>query len=182
MNDMKQSIIKLLILITILTISINNSAFAQNAEIIASQQDTLLIEPALPLVDSTLVEISIFDLLRETGFGKGTINISQSPAMISAFEQYKANNKERKIYGYRIRIYFDNKQNSRSNSDYIRNSFENRFPNIRAYRTSENPYFKVSVGDFRTKSDAVKAMQEIKISYQNAFITPKEVINYPNIY
>ena len=46
------------------------------------------------------------------------------------------------------------------------------------YRGYENPYFKVSVGDFRTKEDARKFLNSIKGSYPSGFIV-REKINNP---
>jgi hypothetical protein len=49
---------------------------------------------------------------------------------------------------------------------------------IRAYRTYANPYFKVTVGDFRTKSEAMELLSRIKSIFPAAFVV-KENISYP---
>ena len=49
-----------------------------------------------------------------------------------------------------------------------------------AYRSYVNPYFKVTVGDFRTRSEAMQLLMEIKSDFPAAFIV-KENINYPVI-
>ena len=55
-----------------------------------------------------------------------------------------------------------------------------RYPGVKVYRTFESPNFKVSVGDFRTKDEALRLFNELKILYPTAFII-KENINYPLI-
>ena len=46
------------------------------------------------------------------------------------------------------------------------------------YRTFESPNFKVSVGDFRSKDEALRLFNELKVQYPAAFLI-KENINYP---
>ena len=43
---------------------------------------------------------------------------------------------------------------------------------------SANPYFKVTVGDFRTRSEAVKLLERIRGAFPSAFVV-KENIEFP---
>ena len=56
--------------------------------------------------------------------------------------------------------------------------FVNMFHDVSAYRTYTNPYFKVTVGDCRTKSEAMALLARIKGAFPSAFVV-KENINYP---
>ena len=47
-----------------------------------------------------------------------------------------------------------------------------------AYRTYTNPYFKVTVGDCRTKSEAMELLSRIKRNFPSAFVV-KENIQFP---
>ncbi len=47
-----------------------------------------------------------------------------------------------------------------------------------AYRTYSNPFFRVTVGDFRTKSEAMQLLLQVKGAFPTAFIV-KETIGYP---
>ena len=87
-------------------------------------------------------------------------------------------NAKKRLNGYRIRIFFDNKQSARANSEEVEKSFTESFPQYPVYRTYTNPYFKVAVGDFRTKSDAAKVLEKVLPFFPKAFII-KDVINYP---
>ena len=53
-----------------------------------------------------------------------------------------------------------------------------QYNDVAAYRSYVNPYFKVTVGDFRTKSEAMQLLQKIRGAFPSAFIV-KENINYP---
>ena len=123
-------------------------------------------------VDSTLMGRSILSVM-----GSG-VKVNQSQAMRSAFDSYVSNNASKKLTGYRIRVYFDNGQNARSRSEAIARSVSNAFPGIGVYRTFESPNYKVSVGDFRTKDEALKVFHSLKATYPTALLL-KETINYP---
>jgi hypothetical protein len=92
-------------------------------------------------------------------------------------EHISANSK-RTISGYRVRIFFDNKQTARAESENTLKKFNGLFPDVTAYRIYTNPYFKVTVGDFRTKSEAMALLARIKGDFPSAFVV-KETIEYP---
>jgi hypothetical protein len=123
-------------------------------------------------VDSTLVGRNILSVL-----GTG-VTVNQSRAMRTAFDNYVSNNAAKKMTGYRIRVYFDNGQNARNRSEAIARSLSGTYPGLGVYRTYESPNFKVTVGDFRTKDEALKIYHSLKSSYPTAIIL-KETINYP---
>ena len=123
-------------------------------------------------VDSTLMGRSILSVL-----GPG-VTVNQSRTMRSALDSYVSNNAAKKLSGFRIRVYFDNGQSARTRSESIARSISNAFPGIGVYRTFESPNFKVCVGDFRTKDEALKVYHSLKGAYPTAIIL-KETINYP---
>ncbi|MBO5634994.1 MAG: SPOR domain-containing protein [Bacteroidales bacterium] len=139
---------------------------------LASAQD---IEGAAPgvAVDSTLIGKNIFNLMPN-------VAVHQSQGILGAMNRQIASNSSRKMSGYRVRIFNDNKQNSRGASEAALARFKGMFPGLSAYRTYSNPFFKVTVGDFRTKSEALQLLQRVKGSFPSAFIV-KETINYPPV-
>jgi hypothetical protein len=80
--------------------------------------------------------------------------------------------------GYRVRIFFDNKQSARTASEETLKRFESMYHDVVAYRTYANPYFKVTVGDFRTKSEAMALLERIRYEFPSAFVV-KENIAFP---
>jgi hypothetical protein len=87
-------------------------------------------------------------------------------------------NLKRNMNGYRVRIFFDNKQSARSESEAALKRFESLYHGVKAYRSYANPYFKVTVGDFRTKSEAMELLEHIKPEFPSAFVV-KENITFP---
>ncbi len=125
--------------------------------------------------DSTAIVVyrSIFFELNQ---GPGNVVLNQDNNIERAVYQQVNSNHKKKKHGFRIRLFFDNKQSARNNSETIKNQFQQVFADIPVYRTYNNPYFIVSVGDFRTKSDAMRALLSVKNSYPNAIII-KDYIN-----
>lgn len=140
--------------------------------------DSLVYRPAAT-VDSSLTGKSIFNLMpSKAKGGKADVRIHQSQTIIDGMRRHVADNPSRTLSGYRVRIYFDNKQNARGESESALNRFMAMRPGIAAYRSYQNPYFKVTVGDFRTKSEAMELLQQIKGQFPTAFVV-KESINFP---
>lgn len=142
--------------------------------------DTIVYQ-APPLVDSTLLGSDIFDILHLKKSGdKGSVSVHQSKVVEESMRNHVVANKVRALNGYRIRIFFDNSQNARQNSGGAYGTFLKIFKGIPAYRSYVNPYFKVSVGDFRTKAEAMEKLIHIKKVFPAAFIV-KEKIKFPEV-
>lgn len=166
------------IIIATLLILIANQAFAQNESIL--QLDTIPSYLQRIEVDTLLMGRDIFDVLAQKDETQGNISITQSSIITKSFKQHLINNTSKKIIGYRIRIFFDNSQNAREQSERVLNQFQSTYSTIRAYRSHVSPYFKVTVGDFRTRGEASLLAETLKATYPSAFIV-KESINYPNL-
>ena len=128
-------------------------------------------------VDSTLVGRSIFNLLpsREKG-SKATATVHQSQEIRDAFNRQVSANASKRVVVYRIRIYNDNKQNARAASESAMSRFKAMYPGISAYRSYVNPFFKVTVGDFRTRPEADRLLQQLRGSFPTAFVVKETAL------
>ena len=130
-------------------------------------------------VDTLLVGKDIFHVmpLKARG-GNADVEIYQSQEVANALKKQIQENSKRTMNGYRVRIFFDNKQTARAESEETLKRFEGMYHDVKAYRTYANPYFKVTVGDFRTKSEAMELLSRIKREFPSAFVV-KESIEFP---
>ncbi len=119
--------------------------------------------------DTTFVKMNVFEL-----------NVTQSDAIANSLRHHMRVNPGRKISGYRVRVFFDNKQTARDASSSAYGLASKLCPGGRVYRTYTNPYFKVTVGDCRTRSEAAELLHKMKKSFPNAFIV-KDDIKFPPI-
>ena len=131
-------------------------------------QDTTRTAP----VDSTLIGKNILSVL-----GSG-VQVEQSAPVRQALEKHIHDNAAKPITGYRIRVFYDNGPQARSRSESIEHTLRKQFPGTGVYRSFESPNYKVSVGDFRSKDEALRIFNALKGNYPTAFII-KESINYP---
>ena len=132
-------------------------------------------------VDSTLAGKIIFDLMpSKTKGDNADVKVHQSSFIRTGMMNHINSNQTRTIEGYRVRIFFDNKQSSRVASENMVKEFRKQYPEIPAYRNHVNPYFKVTVGDFRTRSEAMLLLKRIAGEFPTAFVV-REIINYPAI-
>ena len=131
-------------------------------------QDTTRTAP----VDSTLIGKNILSVL-----GSG-VQVEQSAPVRQALEKHIHDNAAKPITGYRIRVFYDNGPQARSRSESIEHTLRKQFPGTSVYRSFESPNYKVSVGDFRSKDEALRIFNALKGNYPTAFII-KESINYP---
>ena len=139
--------------------------------------DSIVYRPA-SAVDTTLVGKDIFQVMPEVAEGKSGVNIYQTDQVKDGVRRHVASNSGRELTGYRVRIFFDNKQTARVESEETLKRFESMYHDVVAYRSYANPYFKVTVGDFRTKSEAYRLLERIRHEFPSAFVV-KESISFP---
>ncbi len=72
------------------------------------------------------------------------------------------------IPGYRIQIYKESGNTALNQALTIRDQFEKRF-NLPAYITFNEPYYRVRVGDFRTRLEAIRFLEKIRRAYPLAW-------------
>ena len=169
---------KALVIILALFAVILNAA-AQSPETVPQMVDSTFAGHSA--VDSTLAGKDIFKMLGSKAAiasREGKVVVDQSKSVAGAMSAHIARNSGKKMVGYRVRIFFDNGKNARTQSENVAGGFRAQHPGIAVYREYENPYFKVTVGDFRTKDDARKFLKGIKGAYPSGFIV-REKINYP---
>ena len=129
--------------------------------------------------DTTLVGKDIIAIMPSKANGdKADVEVYQSDSVAVNLRRHIEANPSKAINGYRVRIFFDNKKTARAASEETLKHFQSMFHDVKAYRTYANPYFKVTVGDCRTKSEAMALLERIKGAFPSAFVV-KENIEYP---
>ena len=133
------------------------------------------------LFSQEMKENNIFSEIEKIEENKGEIMIFQDMRINELVYNHSEQNKRKAgVPGYRIRIYSDLGSGARDQSQSIKARFYEIFPEIPIYREYDSPYFKVYVGDYRTKIDALKDFNNIKRYFPSAFIVPDK-INFPEL-
>lgn len=77
-----------------------------------------------------------------------------------------------KIKGYRVQIHFGAERNK---AMQVKSKFLARYQDMRAYDPFDAPYFKIRVGDFRTKLEAYKFLKEVQADFPGSFIVADDI-------
>jgi hypothetical protein len=122
--------------------------------------------------------VRISDLFeRADGTSKsGQLNIIQDPELDTLINRYILANQiqEEKngytgIEGFRIQIYNSSDRNAKAESGKIRQEFMSQFPDIISYLIFAEPrYYKVRVGNFRSRTEAMKLYLIISKRFPNS--------------
>jgi hypothetical protein len=118
----------------------------------------------------------------------GQLNIYQNPALdtllnryISANRNIEARNGYTGIEGFRIQIFNSSERNAKTESAKVRADFINQFPDVVTYLVFAEPaWYKVRVGNFRSRTEATKLFLTISRKFPNADLVP-DIISIPDL-
>lgn len=87
-------------------------------------------------------------------------------------------NQQAGMNGFRIQIYTDSGNRSKLRTDRVKADFDSRYPSVPSYISYDEPYYRLRVGDFRTRLDALRFLNEVSATYLSAIIVVDK-INFP---
>lgn len=148
-------------------------AFAQDEEVL-SAVSALPSDDTEAYVDSLLAGRSVFDVM------PSGVVIIQSRAVRTALDNQVAENVGKKFNGFRVRIFLSSAQDARDASARAFNLFTRLYPEIPAYRIYDNPNFRVTVGNFRTRLEADNFARTVKSHFPTASVM-RDRFKYPSI-
>ena len=101
-----------------------------------------------------------------------SINETGIDALVSKYEAIlKTRNG---VEGWRVQIMFKTKKKE---IQQLKIAFIKLYPEIPAYLGYEEPYYKVRVGDCKTRLEALKIKYQISENFPGAYLVP-EIINF----
>lgn len=110
------------------------------------------------------------------GMAQNSVKYDVEPAIMTIQNDYiKVWNRLGETDGFRIQIAAITGTNSRTTAENERFAFQSRFPEIPAYISYMEPYFRIRVGNFNTRLEAYYIIKEIESEYPNAYIVPEKI-------
>jgi len=128
-------------------------------------------------------EASIFSTLGKDSIGEGKIVLNQDPSLYLLIEKHARLNESNGLEGFRIQIFSASGQTARDHATTAEEKFIENFPEFDPdliYIEYPAPFFKVRVGDYRTKSDAIEFYQKVKKYFPDSYIV-RSTINFPKL-
>lgn len=113
----------------------------------------------------------ILNRLRTKGPGDAAVNVFQDNSVTYALNFHLSQQRSMNgVKGYRISIFLGSGQEASKNADLVKAKFMSKYEEVTSYKVFVYPFYNIHVGDFRTKSEALKFQQLIQKDYPDAFI------------
>lgn len=104
---------------------------------------------------------------------QGQVIVEVDSLLLANYYKFLTENKKvHGVPGYRIRIYSESGIGAKEEQQKIRAKFISHYPDIDAYHRYDEPFFKVYVGDCRTKSEALILYDRVKKNFPNPILVP----------
>lgn len=127
-----------------------------------------------------IVRYTVFALLIAAAFELHAqqVQVTSFPALDSLVARNIESNKSANgIQGYRVQIFFGSE---RKNATDAKTKLLQLLPDEEVYLIYQQPYFKVRVGDYRTRLEAEAVYRKLISDFDKAFIVPDK-INLPKL-
>jgi len=112
---------------------------------------------------------------------QGNISVNSDPRIDELVKLHVAYNKAFPFMsGYRIQIFMESGNEALNQAEKVKEVFNDKYKKNNAYLIFVAPYYRVRVGDFRTRLEAEKFLQQIIRKYPNAWVI-KDEINFPEL-
>jgi hypothetical protein len=123
----------------------------------------------------------VIDLVNEgrTEYEKRMLRINQSPGVDALINRHiLANARKNGVDGWRIQIYRGGHRTANEDANKVRARFMGDFPDLDTYLVFDKPnWFKVKVGNFRTREEAATYFFKIQVKYPDAYLI-RDVIDF----
>lgn len=115
-----------------------------------------------------LLCLMTIDCLSQNGF----VTVEQDERIELLMQrQREIHSADNTIDGFRIQIFMESGNEAVEHANAVMEEFKALYPDIPIYLVFGQPYYRLRVGDYRTRLEAEKAFQVLNKDYKKAFIT-----------
>lgn len=136
------------------------------------------MKKAVTLICALLVTCMVF-AQAPTGDSLKNISVTKDPRIALLVKKNRDINEEvylktrRNVSGYRLQVI---NTNDRTKAISIKTKLLQEFPEEKIYLIYQSPYFKIQMGNFKSKPDAEKLLKQVNKVYPNGvFVVPAKV-------
>jgi hypothetical protein len=123
----------------------------------------------------------IFRRLNQKHPGSGEISVIQDARLEEVLGEYISINQQKNgIPAYWIRIYSGSGHDAREKAYQTKAKFLSKYEGIKDKVVYDDPNFKVYIGGYRVKSEALKLLKTIQRDFPSAFIV-YDIIDFPDL-
>ncbi len=116
---------------------------------------------------------TFFDKICSEGSGQGSLSIVQDPGIAKLVAIHiDASSRSKVIDGFRIQLYLGSNNNAKNEATQVKTRLLSLFPNERPHVIYEAPFWRVQVGDFRSKNEALSLYKKLKPEFPSCYAVP----------
>ncbi len=135
----------------------------------------LFVVLAFPFLVSAQQNASNAD--KKSSKQEGKVEVYQDSRVDSIVKMHVHYNTSQSTFeGYRIQVFFDAGNNSLNGAQAAQANYQMLYPGDTAYISFSEPYYKVRVGDFRTRLEAESYLRKIAADFPNAFVIRDKIL------
>jgi len=113
---------------------------------------------------------------QNTERNEGTIYIVQDAALNNLINKNASLSKEvTHTPGFRIQVYFSSDRAARQEAERIKKDLKTKYSNLAVYIEYKAPFWKVKLGNYKTRNEALRMKNELTGSFPNLWII-KEMV------
>ena len=117
--------------------------------------------------------VTFFKKISNHESGQGNLVIVQDPGIAKLVGiQIDASNRSKLIDGFRIQLYLGSNNNAKKEATQVKTRLLSLFPNERPHVIYEAPFWRVQVGDFRSKNEALPLYKKLKPEFPSCYAVP----------
>ncbi|SMO84405.1 Sporulation related domain-containing protein [Saccharicrinis carchari] len=126
--------------------------------------------------------LTFFNDLQSQSPGGGNLTIVQDTGIANLVGMHiNANNRSKLIDGFRIQLYLGSNNNAKKEATQVKAHLLSLFPDERPYVVYEAPFWRVQVGDFRSKNEAFPLYKKLKSEFPACYPVPVNNIPLSNL-
>ncbi len=116
---------------------------------------------------------TFFNKISNQGSSQGSLTIVQDPGIAKLVGIHMdASNRSKLIDGFRIQLYLGSNNNAKNEATQVKTRLLSLFPNERPHVIYEAPFWRVQVGDFRSKDEALSLYKKLKPEFPSCYAVP----------
>lgn len=112
--------------------------------------------------------------------GSLTVDFATASLDSLVFHSSRSNYNQTSLEGFRVQIYSGSGITSKDEASSTQTRFLKMFPGERAYIIYNAPFWRVRVGDFRSRSEAMRMLQSVKPSFGGSYIVRDNTVRKKN--
>jgi len=110
----------------------------------------------------------------------GTVYIIQDAALADILNKHsELNGGLSRVPGYRLQVFFSATRTARQEAEAIQKKVNSSSSGQAVYLEYKAPYWKVKIGDFKSRAEALRVKNELSIDFPNSWIIKEMVEKKP---